>query len=195
MRLILPGRFYYWHRAALFLAVAVLLLTGVLVACQLIPYIGRIEGPENPYLTLLRIALPIFYGFAGWLWFVRPEPGDRETAWLFLGISIGLFSCGMLGLDTAMINRTIERSSHPRRVLASTYDWEAVTGGRTSPRRTFTVTGLLFPNADNSGIERVPWPDGGPGRIATCFVDHEGWLGGHWISGVHDCDRTVEHVQ
>ncbi|WP_147297879.1 hypothetical protein [Trinickia dinghuensis] len=101
----------------------------------------------------------------------------------------------MLGLDTAMINRVAERSSHPRSVVASTYEWKGVTGGKTSPRRTYIGTGLMFANEDNSGIERVPNPGHGPGRIATCFVDHVGWLGGHWISDVHDCDEPVEQAR
>lgn len=200
MRLIRSDTCGLGKRAAWLFAFDFLSLMVVLAVVARFPRTGTIEGStDNPWLLLLRIALLLLYELFAWAWVVRPCRSNLQHhifAWFILLMSNAIFCAVPLVLDTDTINRMIVRTSYSRAVLAREYSWEATTGGgKYTPRRTYMATGLLFADANSHGVERVQDLGGPPGNGATCFVEHEGWLGWRWISDVHACDLPVEHIQ
>lgn len=209
MRLIVPLRFSLWKRAAVLFAADALLMTVALWITGRIDNVGTIELQTGNFaLFVARLLAMLLYASLVWVWIMRPARHNLEYfpsvdhrdrvlgAWFVLLLCGTLFALTLLCFDTSTVNRMKERSSQTRSVLAREFDWQAESGGgKGIPRHRYTATGLLFPDAANRGIERVRRPGGRFDGGTTCFVEHVGWLGYGWISGVQPCDRPVEHIR
>lgn len=188
--------FPFAWRATCFVVAAILSVVAVIAFRAWTPHAGTLEEPENPYLSLIRVGLAILYPLLGWQCMIRRQSADRLAAWLILCVTTSLVWTALIFVNTATLNRWRERDSHQRSVLPRAYPWKAISGaGRLVSKQVYTATGIVFADEQNRGIERLPRPGSGvTAQSAACFTYHRGWLGGHWVSDMHDCDRPTEHI-